>query len=394
MRRRMLLISVVACLLLANALAREPAVDPSTGRIRIIYLGDAWGASSAYSYMIRDPMFRVTPVPASAGHMGGLPNLSRYIRLYVPRTYGRLVESYDIIILSDTVKAFYRPQHLMWFRDSVEKDGKGIVMVGGREIQWGDWTHTPVEQALPVEWIPLETYEHNPFRALPTEPLNDFLRSLPWKTMPPYMGMNLAIPKPGARVLLKADVKDYPILVFGEYGKGAGLAHTPDWTPAWGAPVFYNWRYYPDYLANMMYLVAGAAIPEDPALMHDIRELYYNFYIQWGVVSSMMEFVERFGANVGPIEDALEKIDDERRDASNLYVKQEYPAVLERMKEARKDLDDAFDLAMRVKDRALLWIYITEATAVTGTSMLCGLVLWLLMIKRRLYREVETTHLA
>jgi len=31
--------------------------------------------------------------------------------------------------------------------------------------------------------------------------------------------------------------------------------------------------------------------------------------------------------------------------------------------------------------------------AVTGTSLICGFVLWTLMVRRRLYREVVTTRL-
>jgi hypothetical protein len=65
--------------------------------------------------------------------------------------------------------------------------------------------------------------------------------------------------------------------------------------------------------------------------------------------------------------------------------------VLDLVREARVRIDDALDLAQDVKDKALLWIYITEATAVTGTLMISGIVIWALMIKRRLYREVKTT---
>ena len=392
--KRLIHISLVCLVSLAVAvqsgLAREPAVDPGTGRIRIIYLGDSWGVMSAYQYLVRDPIFWVTPVPASSGHMGGLSNLSRYIRLYIPRTYNRLVSSQDVIILSDTVKAFYTSHHIIWFRDAVQKGGRGIVMVGGREIQEGDWPGTPVEEALPVEWIQKETYE-NPFMAFPTSPSNDFLDSLPWETMPPYLGMNLAVAKEGSRILLQADVEEYPVLVFWEFGQGAGLAHTPDWTPAWGGPTFFEWPYYGDFVANMMYLSAGKEIPGDPALMHDIREEFFLFSIQWGIVTGMAEFVERFGANVRPVEERLREIDGAKREASQLYMEQEYDEVLDRMRHARSELDGTLELALEIKDRALVWIYITEATAITGTLLICGFAIWVLMVKRRFYREVATT---
>ena len=65
--------ALVACLVLclAHVQASEPAVDPGSGRIRMLYLGDAWGSLSPVQYMGRDPMLVITPVPASQGHMGG-----------------------------------------------------------------------------------------------------------------------------------------------------------------------------------------------------------------------------------------------------------------------------------------------------------------------------------
>ncbi len=50
--------------------------------------------------------------------------------------------------------------------------------------------------------------------------------------------------------------------------------------------------------------------------------------------------------------------------------------------------------SVRIRRRALMWIYLTEWLVVTGTAMFCGFVLWTLMVKRRLYREIETTKLA
>ena len=46
---------------------------------------------------------------------------------------------------------------------------------------------------------------------------------------------------------------------------------------------------------------------------------------------------------------------------------------------------------MRAKDRALFWVYLIEWLAVSGTCMICAVLLWTLMIRRRLYRRVSTT---
>jgi hypothetical protein len=49
--------------------------------------------------------------------------------------------------------------------------------------------------------------------------------------------------------------------------------------------------------------------------------------------------------------------------------------------------------AIRLKDQALLWVYVIEWLSVTGMGLLSGLVAWTLMIRRKLYRQVEATRL-
>ena len=47
--------------------------------------------------------------------------------------------------------------------------------------------------------------------------------------------------------------------------------------------------------------------------------------------------------------------------------------------------------AIRLKRQALAWVYVIEWSAVMGTSMIVGVAVYMLMIKRRLYREVGLT---
>jgi len=49
------------------------------------------------------------------------------------------------------------------------------------------------------------------------------------------------------------------------------------------------------------------------------------------------------------------------------------------------------DRAVRLKEGALLWVCIIRLS-VTGTALFCGVVLSL-MVRRRLYREVDATRL-
>jgi len=49
------------------------------------------------------------------------------------------------------------------------------------------------------------------------------------------------------------------------------------------------------------------------------------------------------------------------------------------------------DEAVRIRRRALLWVYFTEYLAVTGTRILTRSLAWTLMVKRHLYGEVSVT---
>jgi hypothetical protein len=61
------------------------------------------------------------------------------------------------------------------------------------------------------------------------------------------------------------------------------------------------------------------------------------------------------------------------------------------MGKARSELRSLEDHATRLKDRALLWVYVVEWLTITAASLLTGFAIWTLMIRRALYREVSST---
>ena len=68
---------------------------------------------------------------------------------------------------------------------------------------------------------------------------------------------------------------------------------------------------------------------------------------------------------------------------------------------SRDRIDELRDLmtqieakSVELKDRALFWIYVIEWLVVSGVSMLCGFLLYTLMVRRRMYREVSVTRLS
>ncbi len=126
----MALLAVLAALLIlphSPAFCREPRRDPSTGRISILYYGDAFGPSP-YPTFVADPL---TSVAALTGMSGTQQEIDKKMRIYMPRSYQDLLAKYDLIIMSDALVKNFRPFYINWFRDSVIHSRLGLIMISG-----------------------------------------------------------------------------------------------------------------------------------------------------------------------------------------------------------------------------------------------------------------------
>ena len=383
--RRFCLLFLVLLLVWPSVLARQPKMDPATKRVRVLYVGDiGW---ETWRDIAQDPFLTVQPVAATIGHFPK-SMIQRAMRMYIPRTYNSYVEKVDVLILSDTDHTLFTSAQQIMFKKGVINDGQGLIMAGGFEAfggaGWGtSWEGSAVIDALPVDVLSGQSYSLNPFYARPTAEAKNhpFVTSLPWDTMPPFGGMNVVIPKEWSLVLLEARgtgislSQHKPVLVYGEVGKGASLAHAPDWNPGWGAAVMNDWEYYPDYLVNMVYLVAGIPIPQDVQLVHLVRQELASYSSQRSVTMSMLEFAEKFGANIAKLEGRLAEINGEKAEADDLYLNQDYEGVLSKMAQIKQELMEINEQAVKLKDQALFWVYVIEWFAVTATMLIAGFVL-------------------
>jgi hypothetical protein len=111
-------------------------------------------------------------------------------------------------------------------------------------------------------------------------------------------------------------------------------------------------------------------------------------------VISVLQFVEQFGGNVDRLYRDLNQVAEKKSAADLAYLGGQFDGCLEMMESIRSDQVFISKEAMKAKDGALLWIYVTEWSALMATLLLSGLVVWSLMIRRSLYREVSTSHLA
>jgi len=63
------------------------------------------------------------------------------------------------------------------------------------------------------------------------------------------------------------------------------------------------------------------------------------------------------------------------------------------MQELLTRADGQREAALRLKDRALFWIYVIEWLSVSATFLVAGFAVWTLMVRRRLHREIAMTRL-
>ena len=391
---RRIALALIALLLLCTSGvdARSPRTDPTTGRVRVIYIGDCMGVQNPFPILDNEPSLFCTAVYACTFHQTP-DQIRKSMRAYMPRTYDRFLRN-DVVILSDANRQAFTPAQLSWMKRGVVEEGHGLVMIGGAESFYAgggswSWKPTQVAEVLPCiimenDWIrPKERarviLELQRGYITVADPQDEFIRSLPFEEIrgyPLYQGPN----------------KKIPFLMWWDIGEGRTMAMSRDWTPSAGS-TFMRWDYYPDYCINMMLFLAGIRLPEDVEKVHLIRRKMREAGEAVETLYSMGAMVERIGGNTEGLDRMIIDIQQDRKEALNLYVQARTDEALKAFDEILSKCDEALREAVRARNQAAFWIFFTEWCVVTGTFMFAGGLLWLLMVKRRLFREVGHTRL-
>ncbi len=396
------LVFVVVLIALANCSGRELKCDPTTGKIRVLYLGDALAMRGPFPYFRMEPSFAATPVQACT-FQSTIDFIRKQIRYYMPRSPGRLRDGYDVVILSDANRDVFRPVELSWLSEAVTEEGLGIIMIGGAESYEGrgtvqpTWSTTTVADVLPVQMLDYQ-YCEQAMRMIISDPEAELAKSLPWQTLGTkgvFSEGHKVVPKQTSHLIAVAETLSYgrlPHLVWWDVGNGRGFSMTTDWTPAGGA-IFMTWEYYPDFCINVVMFTAGRRLPDDVDLVYILRRRLRQYDDMRKTLSAMIEIVDSFGGNLASAERAARECDRRRAEADGLYFSGEYSDALGAYDEAIAMVDKTIDDARILAKKALLNIYIIEWAAVTGTFLLAGVAVYTLMIRRRLYEEVRMTRL-
>ncbi len=370
--------------------------DPSSGKCRLLYVGQ-WPYVGRPQYLVEDPLLETSVIPY---HEFGaqLDQIRRYMNLRYPRSYSHLVKNYDAIFFSNIQYLAFTPRQLQMPSDAVLKDGLGFIMGGGHTSFGGtkdlypSWRSTSVYSILPVDPVDGIYLRTVVFRLIVTDPDNALMKSLPWNKIPAFTyTLNEVTVKEGSHELARTDLKEgWPVLAYGDVGNGRSLAFMTPLNVLDNANLK-DWGFFDDMCANIVYYVCDIRMPTDPLMIHRLRKMFRSYYDERLLFISVLDFADRFGANTAVLDRELKKIDSVRAESYQAYIHQDYESSSKLMKQAIDELREGQGDAIRLKKRAMVWIYVVEWLAVTATLMVTGSMLWAVMVKRRLYREMATT---
>jgi hypothetical protein len=374
----------------------------STGRIGVLCIGDtSYGESPVLGWLSLDFVVQWQELPTDVGGVMSDEAAKKITRIYTPRTLERLVETYDVLLLLEPRMEWFSGAEMRRFRDSVELGVSSLLTLWPDSEGYLSLVESDLGPVYPQEFAPsFEADDNLPYHILVE------------KGTPPVLTPFIALgierfagdgtrpmhPKQGSTVWAWAEKSGVMGPSEDEYiiSWAFGQEEAENWVV--GVDVDEQWfsmgagnRYGGDIILNIFYYSVGKALPLNMELIHGIRNAFFRFNVEKKLVLAVLEFVDGFGANTAGLERKLAQADDGKEEAERLYLESEYEGCYDQIKLMADGLAKLNEEAMSLKDRALFWVYITEWSVVSGTSVLAGFVLYSLMIRRRLYREVSVT---
>jgi len=394
-----------------------------TKRAKVLLLGPTDQLPVTGSWLESDPLTSPTYVPSNT-HLTTLQGvqIQKYIRLYFPRNYDRLLEFEYIMITGVEIYQYTQTQQQM-LHDAVLEEGLGSVQ--SRSVQsMADFIAHPWAESIVSDMFPNDadrvvsdrySWENLFVRYVINTNPNVPPIFTPYKDLEGVGGTLteattvIAIPKEGAVVtsyVVGGFPQGFPGIypdpgfrspgwmpqtMFWRYGNGTTWTHHD--VPGAGAWDAARNPYAPDMILAEFLFATGREMPNDVVLVHRLRGKFANFLSQKNFIYSLLDFIDKFGANSGPVISKMKDISGVADRGRSAYVRQDYSESMSIIEGAIVDLEALRSETMNLKDRALFWIYLIEWMVVSGAFLLSGYAIWSLMVRRKLYQEIGVTRL-
>jgi hypothetical protein len=402
------LLALVLCSSLAGCFGlREP--------IRILSIGAVLPADSPIvSILEPEPAAVQTLVPTRRASEMESDVAKRYVRLYFPKT-AEILQEYDFVLYAAAPDV--RPltvTQVDMLRRATEGGTPALADQGGissSEAFRQAWIASGLHEMFPndASSVLSQGVEHSLGASTFTIDVREESGLPPVLT--PFADLGIegivvshgwhVVPKQGSRIWAEMEGLfpergiEYPWLFSITYQEGLTWNLGDNFVSSFWGTFYGECRnpYRTDVLMNIIYYSTGRELPEDILQVHRQREGFADYLEQRRFLLGLIEFADNFGANTAPIHAGVEEADAVEADAEELYLEQEYELCQATMEEAFAMLSELGDTAVRAKDQALFWVYLSEWLATTATLIVSGLVVHQLMVRRVLYAPARTTTL-
>lgn len=385
----------------------------SAERIQLLLTGQIeQNINPLQGWLRGEPLIDYLAVPSRdlRNQLGGDEAMERFIRIYFPRTYDD-TRRFDFFLLNSPVTGLFEEKQLRWMYDSITEGSGGLntasIMSQYVEV-YGPWVNSVLQRAFPNDapavarkmkgaTSAISSFRIEVNEQFPEPVLTPFIKV----GVERYVGVDsrFIILRDGASAIAWQvgnfpGYQDVPFIAAWDYEEGRALT-TGD---AFGHTFWSSYRgkesdnlYAPDMLINMILYGVGLDPFEDIELPHRLRSSFRQYRERMGILISLKDFVERFGASSTRIDERISELSEQLEEASELYLEMDMEGCEEVMDDLWVAMGETEALAVELKNSALMWVYLVEWLVTTSALMISGFVVWSLMVRRRLYREAGTT---
>jgi len=367
--------------------------------IRLLLIGDVTlGESPVQDWLRDDPAMRFEIIPCNVENIP-IEEQYRAARIYTPRTEEDFAARFDMMVMLDTNLAFFTDTQINMFYKMVTKYGIGIFHTPNQHKGhpvYDLFAATDLGKVFPHDYSKdLRWPQEKPYRIVVNRRAD-----LP-PVLTPFIDYGIEdVPgakygelsaRPEATIWATMIPQNLPWQISWEYGekKARTWCNAEDVDDPWWNVL--NNPYGTDVFLNEVLYIAKRKLTTDIPMVHNLRNQFKEYRTRRGLIYGILDFADKFGANPAKVDREILSVDAVRDKAFDSYTQQEFSQAEEYMSTALKCLSDIERDAMKLKDRALFWIYLIEWLSVSGVSILAGSLVWALMVKRALYKEVVTT---
>jgi hypothetical protein len=396
---------------------------PLCEAIGVIIIGQAVPSNAPHMFwLMNEPGFEdICLIPTMqiglaqmAGQAVNLEQARRRVRIYFPRSEERLLQ-YNFTMYAGAILEPFAARQISSMHRAIRDGGMGaLVSVGGLTVDSINrnyvWLNSVLAQAFPNDPLGSDTFEMNKdLGAIYTVEINRD-ESLA-EVLTPFLPYGIEkwpgncgtwmLPRPGTKCfawikgLYKGlgGVPKAPYLLSWEYGQGTTWSQADSYTHLWWSSYFRPTQneFGHDILVNMILYALGMDLPRDVVVVHQLRKSFEHYSVRKMLIFSLLDFVEKMGGRTDSILRELSKNDEVFERSRSLFAEQKYEESRTTFDSSLAGLDAIELLGMKTKSRVLLWTYVIEYLVVSATFLLSASLLYEIMVRRRLLRQVDTT---